>query len=248
MAGVALLCCVKPSCSVCCGAAGQATCSFCFRLICWGCVPDHCASCAAVIGAQPLRTAADYEDSPRSTASRPATDVGGTEGGSSEDEDFYGRLDVLWQCVGYGELHGRFHGRLHRLPIMSRCSVFEPALGTWRFFGDLDTLRYLATSLQWELPSGIVVLHGGARTCLVFRSGADAEPVEPSVALKLLAERAQASICLVVAPVADGFEVAHLEMQQACSDRRAQARQRGVLDRLLRALISKYDVAFWRPE
>lgn len=243
MAGMAVLCCVKPSCTQ-CPAVAEAACGYCFRLTCWACAPGHTALCAAAVGALAPRTAADYEDScsHRSTASLTESAV------PSTDPDFFGKLDELWQNPGYGSMDPLFEGRLHRLPIMSRCSVYEPALQTWRFFGDLETFRFLARSLEWELPTGIVVLHCGAKTCLVFRSTADPEPLEPHEAMKMLADKPATSICLVVAPSADGHEVAHLELQQAVGSRARQTKQRNVLDKLLRALIASYDVAFWRPE
>ena len=81
----------------------------------------------------------------------------------------------------------------------------------------------------------------------MFRSAADAEPLEPRDAVRLLVERAGACLCLVV-NTRQSFEVAHLELERAIGDRRQQARQRGLLDKLLRALIGRFDVAFWRTE
>ena len=249
MAGVAILCCVKPACLM-CDRAGDAACMTCCRLVCWACAGNHCASCSAAAGqcapSLPERTAADYEDSPRSTSASGREEVHSAT--TSEVEEFFVRLDALWSSAGFGELEPDFNGRLHRLPLMSRCTVYEPASGTWRCWGDLASLQYLATSLEWELPSGIVVFHGGARSCVLFRSAADAEPLEPRDALRLLVERAGACLCLVVNTTESLFEVAHLELERAIGDRRQQARQRGLLDKLLRALIGRFDVAFWRTE
>ena len=197
----------------------------------------------------PQRTAADYEDSIHSldmTAS--VHDAESAEEVVSTDSDFFCRVDQLWANAGYGVLDSRFDGRLHRLPIMSRCSVYEPAMGAWRFFGDVDTFRFLAAELEWELHGGIVVLQCRARSCLLFRSKADPMELAPTEAMELLVEKT-ASICLVVsATESGGHEVAHLELQQGLGNRAKQTRQRNVLDKLLRALIASYDVAFWRPE
>ena len=249
MVGIAILCCVKPACLM-CDRAGEAACMTCCRLVCWACAGTHCASCFAAAGhcapSLPERTAAEYEDSPRSTSASGREEVHSASS-SSDFEEFFVKLDKLWSSAGFGELESEYAGRLHRLPLMSRCTVFEPASGTWRCWGDLESLRYLATTLEWELPAGIVVFHGRARTCVLFKSAADAEPLDPRDALKLLVERAGACLCLVV-NTAESFEVAHLELERAVGDRRQQARQRGILDKLLRALIGRFDVAFWRNE
>lgn len=189
----------------------------------------------------PPRTAASYEDSVSPHESDSVDEA-------ALDSDFFCKVDELWHEAGYGSLDPSFDGRLHRLPIMSRCSVYEPALNTWRFFADLETCRFLATSLQWELSSGLVVIHCGARTCLLFRSQAAPEPMEPSEAMQMLVDKPASAICLVVQPTKGGHEVAHLELRQALGSRERQTRQRNVLDKLLRALIASYDVAFWRPE
>lgn len=246
------MCCVKPACTLCRNSA-EGACGYCFKLVCWACAPSHTASCAAAAGVQlpqlPQRTAADYEDSVRShhsTASLHETESVDEE--LSTDADFFCRLDQLWANAGYGALDSLFNGRLHRLPIMSRCSVYEPALGTWRFFGDLETFRFLASALEWELHNGIVVVQCGTKTCLLFRSKADPEPLTPNEAMTMLVDK-PASICLVVSETESGTQqVAHLELQQALGSRAKQTRQRNVLDKLLRALIASYDVAFWRPE
>lgn len=243
MAGMAVLCCVKPACTQ-CHSAAEGACGYCFRLVCWGCAPDHTASCAHAAGVQlplPPRTAASYEDSVSPHESDSVDEA-------ALDSDFFCKMDELWHEAGYGSLDPSFDGRLHRLPIMSRCSVYEPALNTWRFFADLETCRFLATSLQWELSSGLVVIHCGARTCLLFRSQAAPEPMEPSEAMQMLVDKPASTICLVVQTTEGGHEVAHLELRQALGSRERQTRQRNVLDKLLRALIASYDVAFWRPE
>ncbi len=165
------------------------------------------------------------------------------------EEGFFGKLDQLWHTAGHGDIDEGIVGRLHRLPIMSRANIYEAAVGTWRFFGDLPTMQLLAEELQWELSSGIVVLHSGARTCLCFRPGQDVESLEPREAVKLSVAGAGACLCMVVAPAVEGhFEVAHLELQHALSDKRTLLRQRAALDKMLRILISNYDVAFWRPD
>ena len=55
-------------------------------------------------------------------------------------------------------------------------------------------------------------------------------------------------MCLPLATAEGGLEVGHLEMQQTFGDKRTLLRQRAALDKMLPALISNYDVAFWRPE
>jgi hypothetical protein len=248
MAGVAVVCCVKPACTL-CQAGGEAACGYCFRLVCWLCAPAHTAACAAAAGVQlPQRTVADYEDSVYGQSTATGHETESLDEACSTEPDFFCSMEKLWANAGYGALDAHFDGRLHRLPIMSRCSVYEPALGTWRFFGDLDTFRFLASALEWELHAGIVVVHCGAKTCLLFRNKADPVPLAPSEAMTMLAEK-PASICLVVSATESGsHEVAHLELQQAIGSRGKQTRQRNVLDKLLRALIGSYDVAFWRPE
>ena len=234
MAGVAcVLMCVKPACTV-CGREGECCCGYCRNLICWNCATDHCAACSAAAGCAPERTAADYEDSLLSTS---AEIEESEHDAPSEDDEFFSKLERLWQSVGYGQLDAdNSEGRLHRLPIMSRCTVFEPCSGTWRFWGDLATLSYLSDSLQWEIPCGLIVLHQDAKSCLLFRAGADPEPLCPEAALRLLVDKGTACLCLVISPAAEGCEVAHLEMK---GDRRSQTRQRGCLDKLLRSLISR---------
>ena len=246
----AMLVCTQPSCSL-CTSTGEAVCGLCRKLICWPCAAGHCAACVAAAKAQPgPRTGADYEDSPRSmTATQPLTPAAASEDlCESADEGFFGKVDLLWHAPGHGELGEGVLGRLHRLPIMSRASIYEAALGTWRFFGDVVTMQFLAEQLQWELSSGIIVLHSGAKTCLCFRHGQEVESLEPQEAVKLAVANAGACLCLVVATAEGGLEEGHLEVQQTFGDKRTLLRQRAALDKMLRALISNYDVAFWRPE
>ena len=103
-------------------------------------------------------------------------------------------------------------------------------------------------SLQWELPFGIFAFHSAARNCLLFRC--DAEPLQltPTEALRMLEGKPAGAMCFVLAAAPEGIEVAHLELEGAVGDRSSQRRQRTYLDRILRALISKYDVAFWKTE
>lgn len=246
--------CLRTVCFL-CGGGGDACCSNCWASVCWACSAEHCAGC----GALPAdRAAADYEDSPRGSAAStgsgpPATSAStsSTDCEAPSGDEFFGKLDALWeQSSGYGELAPELSGRLHRLPLMSRCCVFDQPTCSWRFFGDLSTFQALASAMEWDLPAGVVVLHGGERACLLFRSGQDAEPLPPEEALGLLLAKRSAALCLVIMPsgrVDEGFDVSHLELRPATMDRRSQVRARNCLDKMLRALISKNDVAFWRP-
>lgn len=147
MAG--LVFCVKPACFI-CGAVGEAACGYCFKLVCWKCLGEHCEHCATCLSTAgvpaPRRIAADYEDSPRSsTTELQTTQSSLAECSALSDEDaFYGKLALLWTSSGYGDLEAEWRGRLHRLPIMSRCSIYEPAEGVWRSFADLQTFTFLA--------------------------------------------------------------------------------------------------------
>lgn len=140
-----LVFCVKPACYI-CGDVGEAACGFCFKLVCWKCVGDHCATCATAAVPAPRRVAADYEDSPRSSSTELQTSESSLAGCSAlcDEDAFYRKLALLWTSYGYGDLEAGCRGRLHHLPIMSRCSIYEPAEGVWRSFADLQTFTFLA--------------------------------------------------------------------------------------------------------
>lgn len=157
---------------------------------------------------------------------------------------------------GLQALGGHVGGRLHRLPLMTRCYIWDFDIG-WVWFGAVSsTFQAMADDLQCERRRGLVVFRvgggGGGGGCERFVSGRCPEPMRPEAALELLQSHPHSTLGLVLAKgrIEDDqgcldVEVCHLEVSPLAS-RKTLSRQRASLDRILRCLITKHDVAFWR--
>jgi hypothetical protein len=235
---LAPLMCALPTCAECCS-AGIVTraCSRCWAPLCESCGIKHCERCGA---------AAEYCDSPRAPSEATATTTAPfSDAASTAASSTFEALDKMRSGSGVCPLDEEHHGRLHHLPLMSRCHVWDHDLNGWRWFGrGLQIFRDIADDLQWERTHGLVIFNLSERACLHFNPHPEA--IEPAEALAHLRRHVKTSLGLVLGANDDGsFDVAHIEVTPT-GCRRTQTRQRAALDRILRGLISRHDVAFWQ--